>query len=181
VSLHSTSGHLVLGVTAGVTAFAYFAHQPPMHALVGTTPIEALVPAEYQASVFPAFATFIMASAIDYRNAREQAYRRTALLLVTAGIAVVRLCGALPVSGHAVFLAAAASFELCTAPSAGRGARLLLMTAGAGVTAFYKLAVWHDGLWLAVSTVIGVALGFCMRRAGSASPGQYPSKPSTPS
>ena len=121
--------------------------------LVGTEAIDQVVPAHYQASAFPAFAALAIAAAI------ERDPRRVALLTTTSALAIARLDGRLPVSGHATFLAAATAFELTTRATEARHVRLALAIGGLGVTAYYKLAAWNDTTWFATSTLLGTALG----------------------
>jgi hypothetical protein len=138
-----------------------------MPVLAGLRETGALVPAHYQASVFPAFWWFSAALGLDFLRGTGRATLapRAALLASTGLLAVARLGGALPLSGHAVFLAAVLGFEL-GAPRAEAGRQgaptrpaAWLAAPGLAITAWYKLAVWDDGPWLAASALVGGAVG----------------------
>jgi hypothetical protein len=148
-------------VALGAAAWLYFAARPPALALVGTTPIDEVVPPVYQASAFFAFGAHGAAALVERRGERA---RRVALLAITSAIAVARLTGAIPLSGHAVFLAAAAAFDLRQG-SPGRALRLAVVAAALVVTAAFKLFVWHDAAWLVASLVVGAAIGATCRCA----------------
>lgn len=179
---------LLAGAAAGGTGLAwlYFSSRPLMPVLAGLRETGALVPVHYQASVFPAFCWFSAALGLDLARgaARATWAPRAALLASTGLLAVARLGGTLPLSGHAVFLAAVIGFEIAQgqpAPSEQRqpapsehdgpstsAARdrpantrpsAWLAAPGLAITAWYKLAVWDDGPWLAASTLVGGAVG----------------------
>lgn len=135
-----------------------------MPVLAGLRATGALVPAHYQASVFPAFCWFSAALGLDLLRGskRSSIVPRAALLGSTGLLAVARLGGALPLSGHAVFLAAVIGFELASPRSrdgAPTGPAAWLAAPGLAITAWYKLAVWDDGPWLAASALVGGAVG----------------------
>jgi hypothetical protein len=130
--------------------------------MVGMTAIADVVPAHYQASAFPAFAAFAAAAVADHAHLPERAWRRVVLLVIAGSIAVVRLRGDLPLSGHALFLCASAAFDVRAADDEARAARLGLAFAGLATTAAYKLFVWRDFGWLAASAVVGLTLGIVL-------------------
>lgn len=178
-------GILLLGAAAGGTAIAwlYFASRPPMPVLSGLRQTGALVPAHYQASVFPAFCWFSAALGLDLRwgSGRGTRAPRAALLASTGLLAVARLGGALPLSGHALFLSAVIGFELAKGAEGSEGSEgaegsegspsrvgragtptrpsAWLAAPGLAITAWYKLAVWDDGPWLAASALVGGVMG----------------------
>ena len=105
-----------------LVAWAVFARLPPMSVRVGRAAIDAAVPLGYQLSVFPAFGAFVGALALDVVRGDD---RRTLLPArgarrLTGMLAVARIAGALPLSGHALFLFAVLGYEL--APPADRDA-----------------------------------------------------------
>jgi hypothetical protein len=141
-----------------------------MPVLSGLQETGALVPVHYQASVFPAFCWFSAALGLDLiRGAGRASLAPRALLLASTGLlAAARLGGALPLSGHAIFLAAVVGFELGGGSSGSRahdreGAptrpAAWLAAPGLAITAWYKLAVWDDGPWFAASALVGGAMG----------------------
>lgn len=149
-----------------------------MRVLVGMDVLEGVfVPTHYQASAFPAFFTFTTALGLDLLKgrARGSIAPRAALVGLTGLLSTLRLGGALPLSGHALFLSAALTYSLA-APSppdatpGGGGLTATLATAGLAVTAYYKLAVWGDPTWLAASTIVGAAIGGACAKAARASP-----------
>jgi hypothetical protein len=158
-----------MGVAAAGTAgaWAFFAARPPMQVLVGTRPIDVWVPVHYQASAFPAFLTFTAALGLDAVNGRARGtlLPRAALVGVTGLLSTLRLGGALPLSGHAVFLSAALTYSVAgpraddATPGGGGAAAALLSAGGLAVTAWYKLAAWGDGGWLGASALVGAAIG----------------------
>ncbi len=169
-------GILLLGAAAGGTGLAwlYFASRPPMPVLSGLRQTGALVPAHYQASVFPAFCWFSAALGLDLIRGSGRGTRapRAALLASTGLLAVARLGGALPLSGHALFLSAVIGFELAQGSEGSEGSpsrsgragaptrpSAWLAAPGLAITAWYKLAVWDDGPWLAASALVGGVMG----------------------
>jgi hypothetical protein len=131
----------------------------PSHVLVGTQRLELWVPPIYQACVFPAFLTFVAVLGLELRARRATAEvaPKIALVGTTALLALVRLEGRLPLSGHALFLSAALSYELAT----GRRSQETWpwTTIGIVITGYFKLFVWHDALWFAWSCAVGTLLG----------------------
>jgi hypothetical protein len=130
----------------------------------------ATVPLGYQLSVFPAFGAFVGALALDAARGDE---RRTwlprAVLLATTGLlSVARVAGALPLSGHALFLFAALAYEV--APPADRDSPLSLamIIPALLVVGWCKLVVWGDPLWFGVSAVLGSLLGAVLARLARA-------------
>lgn len=157
---------LAVGASLGVLAYAAFAMAPPMRALVGTTPLDALVPPVYQASAFPAFGAHLAAlgSLVRARAPWPLLAPRAGLLVTLGALAIVRLLGAIPLSGHALFLGAALAFDGRGGGPASRDRRLL-SALGLGVTSYFKLFVWGDALWFAVSLGVGAPLGVLARWA----------------
>lgn len=153
---------LVLGASAlgTLAAWVFFASRPPMLAQVGMQVIDAPVPAHYQAAAFPTFSAWLVLLGMEAIGSGgfRRALPRAVTLGVTGLLAAVRLTGALPFSGHALFLAAAVVFD---AIRAGRLRPLLLTLSmvGLGVTAYYKLAVWNDALWFLGSLGLGAGVG----------------------
>jgi hypothetical protein len=158
---------LACAVATTAAAWALFARLAPMHVQVGLGRIDATVPLGYQLSVFPAFGAFVGALALDVARGDE---RRTwgprALLVATlGGLAALRLTGALPMSGHALFLFGALAYEI--APPSDRDSTVLLtlVTPALLVVAWCKLVVWSDPLWLGASAVLGAVVGGVLARA----------------
>ena len=148
----------------------------------------AVVPAHYQASVFPAFVWFAGALGLDVLKRRDKGTwaPRAALLASTGLLATARLGKALPLSGHAVFLAAVLGYSLAPPralkwPAATEAPAAWLAAPGLAITAWYKLALWDDATWLTASIVAGGALGFSCglwARAGSRASERRPDDPS---
>jgi hypothetical protein len=130
----------------------------------------AVVPLGYQLSVFPAFGGCLGALAADTARGedRRALVSRALLLAVTGLAAVTRLAGALPLSGHALFLFAVLSYEL--APPADRDAHvsLALVIPALLVVGWYKLVVWNDGTWFCASAALGLVLGAALARPARA-------------
>lgn len=152
---------LALGAptVVGTALIAWWAalHEAPL--LIGTTPQATLVPWWYQTVAFPPFLLLLASFLVEPRAP----WGRLTLLGASSLLAVVRLAGFIPLSGHAVFLAA------CVAAVAGgrrfAGAPAVMVTAALGlaVTAFAKWR-WGDLGWFSVSVVVGAALGLAARR-----------------
>jgi hypothetical protein len=159
---------LLLAVAAATTAAAWtlFARLPAMPVRVGMSAVDASVPLGYQVSVFPAFGAFLGALALDV--ARAEARRtwlpRALLVGVLCALAAARIAGALPLSGHALFLFGVLAYAI-TAP-ADRDAHVLVALAAPAllVVAWCKLVVWGDPAWFGVSAVLGVAAGAAVAR-----------------
>jgi hypothetical protein len=158
----------LLAFAAGATAVAWavFESIAPLHPRVGTAILATTVPLGYQLSVFPAFGAFAGALALDV--ARREPLRtwlpRVALLAITGTAAVARLAGALPLSGHALFLFAALAYSMT--PPADRDAHWSL---GACIPALLvvgwcKLVVWGDPLWFGASALLGCVVGVALAR-----------------
>lgn len=153
-------GLALFAITFSLAAYVFFASRPPMQVLRGFEPISAWVPPLYQASVFPSFAWFVGAS-IAGPLSRGERMARALLILLTGGLSLIRLLGALPLSGHALFLCAVLSF------GCGRARRLHpldipaypLAFAGLCITAFYKFSRWNDTLYGALSIAFGAGIG----------------------
>ncbi len=155
---------------AAAAAWIVFARLAPMHVLVGRTLTEATVPLGYQLSVFPAFGAFAGALALDVvRGAERRTWVARGALLATIGtLAIARLAGALPLSGHALFLFGVLAYEL--APPSDRDAHvsLALVLPALLVVGWCKLVVWGDPLWFGASAVLGAALGALLARLARA-------------
>lgn len=157
---------MLFAAALSAAAYLYFAWRPPMQVLRGTEPISAWVPPSYQAAVFPAFAWFLGTLFLGppFRLSRGERAGRALLIGLTGGLSCIRLLGALPLSGHALFLSAAAVFGLCRSSHARARAHIdtpgyLLATLGLGLTAYYKFALWHDELYGALSIAVGAGVG----------------------
>jgi hypothetical protein len=152
---------LVCAVFVAAAAWTGFTLGPPMPVQVGMDRLDAHVPPHYQASVFPAFTVCVVTLGRDVlrHSARPTWFPRALLIGLTGLIAVVRLTGALPLSGHAVFLAAAIGYEAF--PPLGAEGKLVIALAGLGllVVGYYKIAVWGDSTWLALSLIAGAVIG----------------------
>lgn len=166
LTLPRTAVLLAFSAVATAAAWALFAQLPAMPVRIGMSAVDAAVPLGYQVSVFPAFGAFLGALALDV--ARNEA-RRTwlpRLLLVGAlsALAVARVAGALPLSGHALFLFGVLSYAIM-AP-ADRDAHVLTALAAPAllVVAWCKLVVWGDPVWFAASAVLGAAAGAVVAR-----------------
>lgn len=156
-ALVAIAGAFVLGIAAGV----WFGVHPDRPVLVGTETIDHLVPAHYQASVFPAYGAAVALLGADLLRGRLRAswIARFALLASTSVLACIRLAGALPLSGHVLFLVALLAHEVA---SRGRSGNVVLWGCAIpalGVASWYKLVVWHDVMWFVVSGVVGVGIG----------------------
>jgi hypothetical protein len=164
-------GWALLGAALATgAACLVFARMPAMPVRVGHVVMDTTVPLGYQLSVFPAFGAFLGALALDAARGDE---RRTwlprALLLASTGLlATARLTGALPLSGHGLFLFAALAYELT--PPAGRDAHvsLALVIPGLLVVGWCKLVVWGDPFWFGASAALGVLVGVALARIARA-------------
>lgn len=146
----------------GVGSWLWFASRPGMPVLVGTRQLAELVPAHYQACVFPAFGALIGLIGLDLVQRSGGSWRGRAMVVaVTSALSVLRLLGWLPMSGHALFLSAAMVHERATPD---RDRVWLFAIPGLGVTAWYKLAVWDDPLWFVVSCAAGALVGWVAGR-----------------
>jgi len=161
---------LTFTVLAGLFAWAVFSRLPPMVVRVGFAASEATVPLGYQLSVFPAFGAFCGALALDVIRVddRRTWLPRVALVATTGLLAVARVAGTLPLSGHALFLFAVLGYEL--APPTDRDAplSLALVIPALLVVGWCKLVVWGDPLWFGASAVLGVAIGTVLARVARA-------------
>jgi hypothetical protein len=158
---------LASAAAATAAAWALFARLEPMHVQVGLSRIDATVPLGYQLSVFPAFGAVVGALVLDVARGDE---RRTwgprALLVASLGLlAVARLTGALPLSGHALFLFGALAYEIAPPSDRDSTAVLTLVAPALLVVAWCKLVVWGDPLWLGASAVLGALVGGVLARA----------------
>jgi hypothetical protein len=136
-----------------------------MPVLVGTSAraFEMSAPPLYQACVFPAFIAFV-AAAVERRSAP-----RVAVVVLTGALAVVRLARGIPLSGHATFLAAAASFDV-RMPRAHRAPWVVASSLAALLVVLAHKMAWHDTAWCVGSIVAGAALGaLCAKRDAASS------------
>jgi hypothetical protein len=159
---------------ATALACAVFASMPPMQVHVGRAVMSTTVPIGYQLSVFPAFGAMLASIVLDLggRDGADPARRarlrtsvaRALLVAITGGLSVARLAGALPLSGHALFLFAALAYALV--PPTDRDAPVVLGTAIPAllVVGWSKLVVWGDPVWFGVSAVLGTAIGAALAR-----------------
>ncbi|MEZ4313284.1 MAG: hypothetical protein R3F14_35130 [Polyangiaceae bacterium] len=161
-------GALWAALGAGLAAWGGFAAIPPMRVRVGREVVDAWVPAHYQAAAFPAFGAILYLVGRGFREGDGLWGGRAALLGASCAVAVTRLLGAHPLSGHAVFLAAVCAHEL----AARRRSPVLLGAAALGlaITGAYK-AEWGDGVWGAVSAGVGAVLGAASWRVGRSGAG----------
>ncbi|MBL8934549.1 MAG: hypothetical protein JNM69_08340 [Archangium sp.] len=152
---------LALGSAALGTAVAaawFWAH--PSAVLIGTSPGELLVPWYYQASAFPPLCVLLTTAIADLVSRRRvEGVSALALCVACSLVALVRLAGLIPLSGHGLFLSAVLVFELRRGPASARAA-VVLATLGLCLTAFFKLFVWHDALNFGGSVVIGSVIGW---------------------
>jgi hypothetical protein len=164
--LPRTAVLLAFSAVVTLAAWAVFARLPAMPVRIGMSAVDAAVPLGYQVSVFPALGAFVGALAVDV--ARSEARRtwvpRLLLVGTLCALAAARVAGALPLSGHALFLFGVLSYAI-TAP-ADRDAHILVALAAPAllVVAWCKLVVWGDPGWFAASAVIGAAAGALVAR-----------------
>ena len=154
-------GALVLGIAAAI----WFGSRPGMPVMIGVDKIDHVVPAHYQVCVFPVFGAMVALLAADIlrRQHRASWLARGALLASTSALACVRLAGALPMSGHVLFLTALLVHELASRGRSGHVLLWLLALPAFGLTAWYKLFVWQDFTWFAVSFGAGAGIGVASR------------------
>lgn len=173
---------LVIAAASGAAAWFGFSAIPPMQVRVGTDLVNEWVPPHYQAAAFPAFGALLYTLWSDRHRRNAQWVGRLAILAATSTVAVTRLAGLHPLSGHAVFLAAVTTFEsppFSSHPdpkanrppsesthalgSARRSPTLFGSAAlGLAITAVYKVK-WGDTFWGGVSVATGVVIGACSR------------------
>jgi hypothetical protein len=177
---HGPLGHATRGASALVgaafataAAWAAFSRMPAMPVRVGHVVLETTVPLGYQLSVFPAFGAFLAVLALDVaRGDDRRTWLPRALLLASTGLlATARLLGALPLSGHGIFLFAALAYELAPPPS--RDAQdshvsMALAIPGLLVVGWCKLVVWGDPVWLGASAALGAVIGLALARIARA-------------
>lgn len=162
----------VLPVAAGalvatLASLAWFGSRPAMRVLVGTEALQQSVPLAYQVAVFPAFGALSALVVVRFRGhgrADRMGLAAATLLAVSSGAAGLRLAGWLPLSGHALFLSAAALYAATLPEVRAMRLPLVLSVSGLAVTAWYKLAVWGDAGWFAVSCAAGCLLGWVLAR-----------------
>ena len=163
----------VLPVAAGalvatVASLAWFGTRPAMRVLVGTEALEQTVPLAYQVAVFPAFGALSAVVLVRLRGHGRNdrmGLATVALVAISSGAAGLRLAGWVPLSGHALFLSAAALYAATLPEMRALRLSLVLSVSGLAVTAWYKLAVWGDAGWFAVSCAAGCLLGWVLARA----------------
>jgi hypothetical protein len=155
---------------AVLAAWAVLVHVPPMAVRVGRTATEAIAPLGYQLSVFPVFGAFLGALAVDLLRGddRRTHLPRIALVLLTGIAATARVAGALPISGHALFLFAVLGYEIAPPTDRDAPVSLALVIPALLVVGWCKLVVWGDGTWFGASAAIGVALGAVLARLARA-------------
>ncbi len=154
-------------LAATIAAVVWFGTQPAMRVLVGTEALEQTVPLAYQVAVFPAFGALTALALVRFRGqgGRDRTgLTAAALVAVSSCAAVVRLAGWLPLSGHALFLSAAATYAMTLPRVRTLRLPLALSVAGLAVTAWYKLAVWGDAGWFSLSCAAGCVLGWALAR-----------------
>jgi hypothetical protein len=165
--LPRTAFVLMSAALATAAAWALFARLEPMHVQIGLSRVDATVPLGYQLSVFPAFGAFVGALAIDVvRGDERRTWAPRALLVASLGLlAVARVAGALPLSGHALFLFGALAYEIAPPSDRDSTAVLTLVAPALLVVGWCKLVVWGDPLWLCASAVLGALVGGVLARA----------------
>jgi hypothetical protein len=155
---------------ATATAWVLFTRLPPIPVRVGTATLGGSVPLGYQLSVFPAFGAFLGALVLDgLRGEARRTWLFRALLVASIGLlAIARLAGVLPLSGHACFLFAVLGYEIAPPSDRDSTAALALVVPALLVVAWCKLVVWGDPLWFCASAVLGGAVGAVLARAARA-------------
>jgi hypothetical protein len=133
--------------------------RPETAVLVGTTPIALSVPAHYQASIFPAFGAFVATLGFDLVTRVHPRRARALLVLLSSALAVVRLAGLVPLSGHAAFAAAFLAYELLAPRPMRTPLGIPLASASLALTSWYKLWLWGDARWFLASIAAGAAVG----------------------
>ena len=158
---------LAFAALSGLLAWTVFSRLPPMIVRVGFAASAATVPLGYQLSVFPAFGAFCGSLALDAvrRDDRRTWLPRAALVAATGLLSVARVAGALPLSGHALFLFAVLGYELAPPTDRDAPVALALVIPALLVVGWCKLVVWRDPGWLGASAVLGAALGATLARA----------------
>ncbi|MBL8912642.1 MAG: hypothetical protein JNM17_18255 [Archangium sp.] len=143
---------LLLSLLGTVVVAWWYARQNE-RLLLGTTQQEELVPWWYQASAFPAYFLLLGELVIEPTDRA----RRIALVIIVSAIAIVRVKGLIPLSGHATFLVAAAVFSW-------KRSHFVVVAAllGMVMTTTYKI-IWHDYLWGSLSVLIGGLIGLATR------------------
>ena len=158
---------LALGTAAFGTALAgawFHAHPSPV--LIGTTPSEFLVPWYYQACAFPPLCVLLTTALIDLFDRKwRDGVSALALCAACSLVALIRLAGFIPVSGHGLFLSAVIVFEVRRAARAP-GA-IVLAALGLCVTGFFKLFVWHDTINFGLSLLFGSLSGWLVSASTS--------------
>ncbi len=166
LTLPRAAALLASSAVTTAAAWAIFAQLPAMPVHVGMSAVDGAVPLGYQVSVFPAFGAFLAALGLDVARGEARSTWVPRLLLVAAlsALAVARVAGALPLSGHALFLFGVLAYAI-TAP-ADRDAHVLTALSAPAllVVAWCKLVVWGDPLWFAASAVLGAAAGAMVAR-----------------
>lgn len=146
---------LIVGAVIGTAIVAWWYARQNERLLLGTTPQETLVPWWYQASAFPAY--FLLLGELVLEPGDR--VRRLVLIIVVSVIAIVRVKGLIPLSGHATFLVAAAVFSWKRSHAVVIAALL-----GMVVTTTYNF-IWHDYVFFTLSVLVGGAIGFAIRAA----------------
>lgn len=150
----------VAAIGTGIAAAWFWAH--PSNALIGTTASELMVPWFYQACAFPPLGLLLTTALVDVLSARRTAgLSALALCAACSLVAIIRLAGLIPLSGHGLFLSAVIVFELLRGAERTPGA-FLTAVLGLLVTGYFKLFVWHDGVFFAASVVLGGALAWAV-------------------
>lgn len=153
---------LVSAAIGTALAGAWFlAHPSPV--LIGTTPSEFLVPWYYQACAFPPLCVLLTTALADLSSRRwSEGVSALALCAACSLVALIRLAGLIPLSGHGLFLSAVLVFELRRGPARARGA-MVLAASGLCLTGYFKLFVWHDAINFGLSVLLGSLSGWAVR------------------
>lgn len=145
----------VIGATvvlSAATGWWFALHPQPL--LLGTVAQQQMVPWWYQLSAFPPF--FLWLGSFLVRP--FPVLPRVALLVSSSLVAVVRLMGFVPLSGHALFLSASTVFAWrCELPLARLSAGLSVL--GLLQTWAYKW-IWNDLGYCLMSSCIGACIGW---------------------
>lgn len=121
-----------------------------------------MVPWYYQACAFPPLGLLLTTTLADVFSPRRlEGLSALALCGACSVVALIRLSGLIPLSGHGLFLAAVIVFEVRRGSVRVPGT-IVTATIGLGLTAFFKLFVWHDGPFFIASVGLGSGLGWAV-------------------
>lgn len=142
------------GAAAGAVAWIWYAARPAQPVLVGRRRTQHRVPATYQASVFPTFGAVVARGIDEWLTLGDG--RRLALVAASSTVAVLRLRGALPWSGHGFFLGAVLAYEA----RAPQPCPVIVAYALGGLAIMLRhKAQWNDLGGAVQALVLGGAMG----------------------